>query len=77
MQGPANAATHGIGWTTKQVKVQEILTDKKVASCVDDMGQTINVTTAVHRTGITPQVGQTWMIDRTYGMWTFAAWLDV
>jgi hypothetical protein len=77
MMGPGNAATHGIGWTVKQVKVSSILTDKKFALCVDTEGQQLEVTTAIHRTGITPVVGQTWLVDRTYGVWSFAAWVDL
>jgi hypothetical protein len=22
-------------------------------------------------------VGQTWLVDRTYGVWSFAAWVDL
>jgi hypothetical protein len=74
MMGPGNAATYGIGWTTKQVTVRELIAAKKLAVCVDTEGQHLEVTTAIHRTGITPQVGQTWLVDRTYGAWSFAAW---
>ncbi|MFE0490202.1 hypothetical protein [Streptomyces griseoaurantiacus] len=77
MQGPGNAATYGLGWTVKQVKIKEIRTDRKLAVCVDTEGQYLDVTTALHRTGITPEVGQVWMVDRTYGTWSFAAWLEL
>jgi hypothetical protein len=77
MMGPGNAATHGIGWTIKQVKVQSLVPAKKLALCVDTEGQILEVTTALHRTGITPVVGQTWLVDRTYGAWSFAAWWDL
>jgi hypothetical protein len=77
MMGPGNSATHGIGWTAKQVKVRSLVAGKKLALCVDTEGQQIEVTTAIHRTGITPEVGQDWLVDRTYGMWSFAAWLDL
>jgi hypothetical protein len=77
MMGSGNSATHGIGWTVKQVKVRELVTGKKLALCVDTEGTQVEVTTAIHRTGITPQEGQTWLVDRTYGGWSFAAWLDL
>jgi hypothetical protein len=77
MMGPGNSATHGIGWTVKQVKVRELVAGRKLALCIDDTGTYIEVTTAIHRTGITPEVGQDWLIDRTYGTWSFAARLDL
>jgi hypothetical protein len=77
MQGPGSAATHGIGWSVMQVTIRELLPERKLASCINTEGQYVDVTTAIHRTGITPEVGQTWFVDRTYGFWSFAAWLDV
>lgn len=77
MMGPGNAATHGIGWTVKQVRVRELVAGKKLALCVDTEGTQIEVTTAIQRTGITLEVGQDWLIDRTYGSWSFAARLNL
>jgi hypothetical protein len=77
MIGPGNAATHGIGWTVKQVKVRELVEGKKLALCVDTEGNQIEVTTAILRTGITLEVGQNWLVDRTYGGWSFAAMIDL
>ncbi|MEU9405617.1 hypothetical protein AB0E08_07920 [Streptomyces sp. NPDC048281] len=77
MMGPSSAATHGIGWTVKQVRIRELVPGKKQALCVDDQGQQVEVTTAIRRTGITPEVGQDWLVDRTYGGWSFAAQLDL
>jgi hypothetical protein len=76
MRGPGNAASYGLGWTIKQVKVKEILTEKRMAICIDTEGQYLEATTAIHRTGIELEVGQTWVVDRTYGIWSFAARLD-
>lgn len=77
MLGPGNAATYGIGWTVKQVKVRELIPAKRMALCVDTEGQYVEVSTAIRRTGITPEVGQDWLIDRTYGTWSFAAQIDL
>ncbi|MET7363280.1 hypothetical protein ABZS76_33250 [Streptomyces sp. NPDC005562] len=74
---PGSAATYGIGWTIKQVTIREINTDKKLAQCIDTEGQYLGVTTVIQRTGLTPEVGQMWLVDRTYGPWSFAARLDV
>lgn len=75
--GPGNAASYGLGWTVKQVTIRELVTEKKMALCVDTEGQRIEVTTVVQRTGIALEVGQVWLIDRTYGHWSFAAKLDL
>lgn len=72
----ANAATYGVGWTVKQVVIRELPAGKRLASCIDTEGQYLDITTAIHRTGITPMVGQTWLVDRTYGVWTLAAWIE-
>ena len=55
MMGPGSAATYGIGWTVKQVKIQSLVPAKKLALCVDTEGHILEVTTALHRTGITPR----------------------
>jgi len=77
MLGPGNAASYGLGWTVKQVTIRELIAGKKKALCVDTEGQRIEVTTAIQRTGIELEVGQRWLVDRTYGHWTFAAKLDL
>lgn len=77
MLGPANAASYGIGWTIKHVTIREIIADRKLALCADTDGQRIEVTTAIQRTGIELAVGQQWLVDRTYGRWSFAAKLDL
>lgn len=73
MLAPGSAATHGIGWTIKQVVVREVLADKGIALCVDTEGQYIEVRTGLQRTGITPVAGQSWLVDRDMGFWTFGA----
>lgn len=77
MLGLGNSASYGLGWTVKQVTVRELVEGKKMALCVDTEGQRIEVTTAIQRTGITLEVGQKWLIDRTYGHWSFAAKLEL
>jgi hypothetical protein len=66
-------ATYGIGWTIKQVVIREVLADKGIALCVDTEGQYIEVRTGLQRTGIKPKVGQSWLVDRDMGVWTFGA----
>ena len=77
MLGLGNSATYGLGWTIKQVTVREVIAEKKLALCVDTEGQRIEVTTGIQRTGIEVEVGQQWLVDRTYGHWSFAAKLDL
>ncbi|MFD7835589.1 hypothetical protein [Streptomyces sp. NPDC059761] len=72
----ANAATYGIGWTVKQITIREIDPERTVARCVDTEGQMLDVSTAIHRTGIRPQVGQVWLIDRTFASWTLCAFIS-
>ncbi|MGA5598423.1 hypothetical protein ACPCSE_29735 [Streptomyces cellulosae] len=73
----SNPATHGLGWTVKQVTVRELVPGRKLALCVDTEGQRIEVTTAIQRTGIELAEGQVWLVDRTFGHWSFAARLDL
>lgn len=68
-----SAATRGLGWTYKQVQVREIIPAKNLASCIDTEGQYVEVTTAVRRSDTALSVGQTWIIDREFGRWTFNA----
>ncbi|MGW9067897.1 hypothetical protein ACWGQT_00395 [Streptomyces yangpuensis] len=71
-----SAATYGIGWTVKQVTIREIDPTRTVARCVDTEGQMLDVSTAIHRTGIRPQVGQVWLVDRTFASWTLCAFIS-
>jgi hypothetical protein len=75
--GMGSAATYGIGWTTKQVKIREIDSTLRIARCVDTEGQTLDVATSVHRTGIRPQVGQVWLVDRELSAWTLRAFVEL
>ncbi|MFE6000310.1 hypothetical protein ACFQ6C_26175 [Streptomyces sp. NPDC056454] len=73
MRPASSASTYGIGWTIKQVDIREIDWERGRAYGVDTEGQRVEIATSVRRTGITPEVGQTWMVDRTYGPYTLAA----
>lgn len=68
-----SAATYGIGWSIKQVTVQQFTPDGGIAYCLDTEGTVVEVRTVLQRTGLTPRVGQIWLIDRTLGTWTFMA----
>ncbi|THA72587.1 hypothetical protein E6R60_27035, partial [Streptomyces sp. A0642] len=70
---PGDSATYGIGWTFKQIVIREIDWTRGRAYAVDTEGQQIEVATSVRRTGLTPEVGQTWLVDRTFGPYTFVA----
>ncbi|MGW7100382.1 hypothetical protein [Streptomyces sp. NPDC054838] len=71
----SSAATYGIGWTVKQVTIREIDPARTVARCVDTEGGMLDVSTAVHRVGVRPQVGQVWLVDRTLSSWTLCAFI--
>lgn len=68
-----SAATYGIGWSVKQVTVKEINAATGIARATDTEGTEIEVRTGYQRTGITPQPGQTWLVDRSLGTWTLLA----
>ncbi|MFF7198189.1 hypothetical protein ACFZAM_31335 [Streptomyces sp. NPDC008079] len=68
-----SAATYGIGWSIKQVLIREISALSGIARAVDTEGTVVEVRTGLQRTGITPRVGQTWLVDRDLGAWTFTA----
>lgn len=73
----SSAATYGLGWTVKQVKIRELDSRRSVARCVDTEGQILDVATSVQRTGIRPQVGQTWLVDRDLAVWTLKALVNL
>lgn len=68
-----SAATYGIGWSIKQVVVQQIDTAASLAQCLDTTGTIVEVRLGLQRTGITPRPGQTWLADRELGSWTLLA----
>lgn len=63
--------TAAMGITYFTVKVEEINGD--MAITMDKFGQRREVRTDVMRTNRRPAVGEDWVIDRTLGLWTFAA----
>lgn len=73
-----SASTYGIAWQYKQVTVREIAADRPVARCIDTEGQYLDAAMTAYWTGVRPQVGQTWLVDRELGVWTFRAllWLE-
>lgn len=73
----ASAATNGLGGEVLQVTIRELDEDRPIARCVDTMGRYVDVATSVYRTAIQPAVGQIWLVDRTYGTWTFAAYIHL
>ncbi len=65
-----------IGLAFKRVLIEEITLDG-MAVCRDQFGKIMQVTTRVQRAkGLLPKVGERWLVDRSLGMWTFAAILD-
>ena len=75
MAGPREAGGTGIyagGFPYKQVRIQSI--HANTAATVDQFGMHINVSTLYRRgAGPYPRVGETWIIDRSLGFWTFAS----
>lgn len=52
--------------------------DGDTAVCRDEFGQVVEVPLDVQRAkGFAPAVGERWVIDRTFGRWTFAAGIEV
>ncbi|MFD8656165.1 hypothetical protein [Streptomyces mirabilis] len=72
-----SAATYGLAWSLKQVVLREVDRVKGLALGVDTEGQYVEVRLSIRRSGIVPKVGQTWLIDRDFGVWSLAALVDL
>lgn len=60
----------------RQVTVLDLNPAKGVASCRDTEGRFIEAALALHRTGIRPQLNQTWLADRELSAWSLRALLS-
>ena len=61
------------GFEHKRVRVTAVDLEHSLALVKDRLGKEEQVTLTVNRTGMTPTEGETWLIDRMYGPWTFGA----
>lgn len=68
-----NPLTRSIGFSVKTIRIKEVIPDRAVAVGVDDQGNTIEASLAIRRTGSWPQIGELWIVDKSYGPWTLAA----
>lgn len=76
MNGMVNsplASAAGVGFTVKQVTVQQFDSTGSRALCVDSQGAVVEVMVWLRRVVLQPQVGDVWLVDRQLGVWTFAA----
>lgn len=63
------------GITRMHVKVEQIIPSRASAGCTETSTlKTIEVPLLPLRSRV-PQVGETWLIDRAFGSWSFAALL--
>lgn len=62
-----------LGFTEKQVVVTSVDEEQSLALVTDRFGGVLTVRTDVLRSkGPRPKEGEQWVVDRTYGDWTFA-----
>ncbi|MEV7675130.1 hypothetical protein [Streptomyces sp. NPDC088752] len=71
-----SAATYGLAWALKQVTLREVDREKRMARGVDTEGQHVEIRLGIRRSEIVPKVGQDWLIDRDFGVWTLNAFLE-
>lgn len=70
----ADPPTQGRGSPLKRVKVDEIIPAHSLAICVDTENHRVQVPLHVRRAkGGWPKVGETWLITREFGSWSFAS----
>lgn len=68
----AGSESHGFAW--KGVTVRSVNTDTRLALVIDDLGKRMEVRCDIIRAkGNLPEPGEQWIIDRSLGIWTFAA----
>lgn len=72
---PRSASDLSRGFTAEVVNVMDVVGNvAEVANL--SIGKRRQIRMDIQRTGIRPAVGQTWIIDRSLGYWTFAAILQ-
>lgn len=66
--------SHSRGFENMRVVVESVSEDGTTAMCIDARGMGKQVNAAITRgKGGRPVAGETWMIDREFGNYTFAA----
>lgn len=69
-----NPLTQSVGLNVRLVKVTQVDPDQGIALAVDQMNVQVTLPLYVTRAnGRLPAVGETWLIDQSLGLWTFAA----
>jgi microcystin-dependent protein len=70
--GPGSAS-HGAA--QKSVRVQTVEPSTRIATCIDNLGKTMQIRYDIMRSkGNMPEPGETWIVDRQlFNTWTFAA----
>lgn len=72
-----SAATNGLAWSLKQVTLREVDRVKRLALGIDTEGQYVEVRLGIRRSDIVPKVGQVWLVDRDFGVWSLTALVDL
>ena len=75
MARPGSVAARQTELPWKQVQIEDMSEDGRIAMCVDQYGHHLNIPVSVRRAkGLLPAVGDTWIVDRAIGhRWSFAA----
>jgi hypothetical protein len=73
-QSGANGGGSAMDVPFVQAKVLSIDIEKNVALCRDSLSRMLSIRLDIQRSkGQKPECGETWIVDKYYGVWTFAA----
>lgn len=72
MASPGNT---GQGLGIKQVLIRDIDTANDRVLATDAGGLQLELPLSIHRVGIAPAIGQTWLVDQALGFWSLAAFV--
>ena len=64
------------GLGIKQVVIRSIDTGADTVFATDAGGAEVQLPWRIRRVGITPAVGQTWLVDQALGFWSLAAYIE-
>lgn len=73
---PVNGQTStALGLNLRKVVVKQVVPERGVAICEDSMNYSTEVPYRLQRVGRMPAVGDVWYVDRSFGNWTFVAYV--
>lgn len=70
---PVNRNSHNVGFDLHQVIVEQVIPDKRLAICQEVSTKHRMEASLLPIRVREPMVGEVWLIDQTFGLWSFAA----